>query len=90
MNFVFIFECLAKIVAQTLRVYLSSNWSRLDALIVTTAILDMALNALLDGNVAALAPLTALTDIDLEAMTAIGGDIGALSALSPHAPRDAF
>ena len=60
MNFVFICECLAKVVAQTLRVYLSSNWSRLDALIVTTAILDMTLNALLDGNVAALAPLKTL------------------------------
>lgn len=60
MNFIFITECVLKIVSQTLKQYLSSSWSRLDLIIVTVAIIDMILTAALSGNTAALAPLKTL------------------------------
>ena len=60
MNFIFIAECVLKIVSQTFTKYISSSWSRLDFLIVTVAIMDMILNAALSGNTTALAPLKTL------------------------------
>jgi Ca2+-binding EF-hand superfamily protein len=60
MNFCFVVECIAKIIAQGPSVYLSCRWNRLDFLIVITAIADMILSAMLEGQGVNLAFLKAV------------------------------
>ena len=60
MNFVFITECVLKVISQTWTRYISSAWSKLDIIIVLVASIDMTLTAVLSGGVSALGPLKTL------------------------------